>query len=514
MNRKLYLQLVLYPIILIVTSSIVITTYHMLEFKKNGEDRISNVQIEYILEKKEKSYHNVHNTLEKIKLIKQLVSKDENKLDLERLQTNIIKSLEENINLNSIDDIFIVKLNNINGGEKFAKVLYAKDKSLVGKILSDNTSKTKFRKDILKQLREYGELYYEYFSHDTHFEQSKIKHVYIYYYEPLQIAIGSGFYIKDLNSEIESIKIKVKDNINNAIKSSILVTTILLVFIIILLYFNTKRIINILKDKENEIQELNQSLQNKVLSQVEEIRLKDLMLAQKSKSEALGQMMSMITHQWRQPLNAINSITAKIYIDSKIGKLNDKNIIDNIHDIEELTQYLSQTITDFSTFYKPSMEKEEFLIHEAVQNSLNILFPRYYDGTKPNIEFYYTQEIILYAYKTQIQQIIITLLNNSIENFKNRDIKDPKIKIDIKKKNNRVYINIEDNGKGIENENIDKIFELYYTTKNDTVKTSSNGMGLYIAKMLTKTCLNGDVTAKNIKNGVIFTISCELNETI
>jgi|GEM_PF-2804003 len=514
MSRKLYLQLVLYPIILIIISSTIITIYHILEFIKNGEDRIANIKIEYILEKKENSYSDVHNTLANIKLIKQIVIKDENKLNLDSLQNNIIKTLEENINLNSTDDLFIVKLNNINGGEKFAKVLYSKDKNIVGKILSDNTSKTKFRKDILKQLRDNGEVYHEYFSHDIHFDESKIKHVYIYYYEPLKIVIGSGFYIKDLNTEIERINLKVKESIKLEIISSIIVTTILLVFMLILLYFNTQRIIKMLKEKEDEIQNLNHSLQDKVLSQIEEIRLKDLMLAQKSKSEAMGQMMSMITHQWRQPLNAINSITAKIYIDSKKGKLNDNNIVENIHDIEELTQYLSQTITDFSSFYKPSMEKEKFFIHEVVQNSLNILFSRYYDGIKPNIEFYYTQKITLCAYKTQIQQIIITLLNNSIENFKIRDIKDSKIIIDIKKVNNRVYINIQDNGKGIEEDNIDKIFDLYYTTKNDTVQSRSNGMGLYIAKMITKTCLNGDISAKNVENGVIFTISCDLNETI
>ena len=228
----------------------------------------------------------------------------------------------------------------------------------------------------------------------------------------------------------------------------------------------------------------------------------------------MGQMMSMITHQWRQPLNAINSITAKIYIDLKKGKLNNNKIVENIHDIEDLTQHLSQTITDFSSFYKPSIGKEEFFIHEAVQDSLNILFPRYYKGVKPNIEFFYKEEISLCAYKTQIQQIIIILLNNCIENFKIRDIKDPKIIINIKKENNRVFLNIQDNGKGIPEDNINKIFELYYTTKNETSKIASNGMGLYIAKMITETCLNGDVTAKNIKNGVIFTISCDLNETI
>jgi len=172
---------------------------------------------------------------------------------------------------------------------------------------------------------------------------------------------------------------------------------------------------------------------------------------------------------------------------------------------------MSQTMTDFSTFYKPSKKEEYFKLNDVVRNTLNILFPKYYKDTKPDIRFTYDQEITLYGYKSQMQQILLSILNNSIENFNIIDKKDPKIFISIVQKENIAHINIQDNGGGIKEIELDKIFDLYYSTKEDTM---SRGMGLYIAKMMSQACLNGNLSVDNTKEGAMFTITCGIDAKV
>ena len=336
MNKKLYLQLILYPIILVIISSLFITSYHIYEFIKTERDSILKIKNHYSTFELEKLYIKLDKTKEEL-------NKDEliiyNKLDLETFKKGIKIQLEE-----------------------------MKQKS---------------------------------------------------------------------DKEIKLARIKRDDGIKTEVVSTVIVMLVLIFLMTLLLYLNMRRVTKMLKEKEDVINSLNNSLQKKVESQIEEIRIKDLILAQKSKSEALGNMLSIITHQWRQPLNAINSITAKIYKDTKIGNLNIIEVQDDIDQIEDLTKYLSNTITDFSNFYKPTKKKEKFLVYEVIQNSLDILFPKYYQFVKPKIKFTYDENIILFAYKSQIQQIFLLILNNSIENFKIKNIKDPKIEL-LEEPNNEI----------------------------------------------------------------------------
>lgn len=263
-----------------------------------------------------------------------------------------------------------------------------------------------------------------------------------------------------------------------------------------------------IKNNEQNIKDLNNTLQDKIDTQVDELRSKDIILSQKSKAQSLGEMLTLITHQWRQPLNVINSITAKMYKDCKLKTLNTTEVKENVAQIEELTSYMSQTMSDFNSFYKLSKQEEYFQLNDVVNNTINILFPRYYKDIKPNIEFIYEQDITLYGFKSQMQQILLSILNNSIENFKLKNTKAPKIKIKLIQKKDIALINIEDNGGGIKELNLNKVFDLYYSTKE---KDNSRGMGLYIAKMMSQACLRGDLTVNNTQNGAIFTISCGIN---
>ena len=506
MNNKLYFQLILYPIVLIILSAAVITSYHMYQFVKNEKEIINDLSSSYITNKKKIIYTKVHYTVEKLKIMQELF--ENQSIHKDEIINKILIKMKD-IEKNCTDDLFIVELYNINGGENFGKIIFSNNVGKVGIMLNDN--KICDRKIILKRLKETGEVYHECLNNYSDMLEPKTKLVYIFHYKPLNLIVGSSFYLNELDQQIDIIKKDGKEKITLEIASTLIVTSILLVLIVILSYISMKKITKLMKKNEKKINELNNSLQDKVTSQINQLRSKDLILAQKSKAQSLGEMLSLITHQWRQPLSAINSITAKIYKDCKIDNLNPIEMKNNIAQIEELTHYMSQTITDFSTFYKPSKNKENFTLSETIQSTLNILFPKYYKDTKPEIEFISTNEITLYGYKSQVQQIILSILNNSIENFNTRNIKEPKIKIVTIKQNNTAIIKIEDNGGGIKNIDIDKIFDLYFSTKDDS---DSRGMGLYIAKMMSQACLNGDLKVKNTKEGAMFSLSCDINEKI
>lgn len=514
MTKKLYLRLMLYPIILIILSSALITIYHIYQFNMHEKEAIEVFSKKYILNKKKIVYSKVQSTATNIQIMQELYenkTKIKSNIKKEEIINQILLNLK-NIEKNNTSNLFIVKLNNIKGGKDFAKVIFSNNnKNMIGKLISDNTPDTKYRKDILNKLKKNGEVYHNACSLTDNLMKSNSKHIYIFYYKPLNLVIGSGFYLKELDSHINEIKNREKKKIHIEIVSTLIVTLILVVLLLILSYIVTSRIAKIITKNETRINELNNNLQEKVNLQVEELRSKDLILSQKSKAQSLGEMLTLITHQWRQPLNVVNSITAKIYKDCKLNTLNKMEIEENIAQIEELTYYMSQTMTDFSTFYKPSKNEEYFKLNDIVRNTLNILFPKYYKDIKPDIKFTYEEEITLYGYKSQMQQILLSILNNSIENFNIINKEDPKIFISIIKKDNIALINIKDNGGGIKEIDLNKVFDLYYSTKEDTI---SRGIGLYIAKMMSKACLNGNLTVDNAEEGAIFTITCGIDAKV
>jgi signal transduction histidine kinase len=92
------------------------------------------------------------------------------------------------------------------------------------------------------------------------------------------------------------------------------------------------------------------------------------------------------------------------------------------------------------------------------------------------------------------------LIENAIKTFKNRDIKNPELKIDIVHDEKSVTIVLEDNAGGIAEKPIDKIFERYHSASD------SSGIGLYLAKYVLMENLDGDISVENIDGGARFVI--------
>jgi len=228
-------------------------------------------------------------------------------------------------------------------------------------------------------------------------------------------------------------------------------------------------------------------------------RQKEL-LAQQAKLAGMGTMINNVAHQWRQPLNRINSNIA--VINSILHEETiDRNMIESKMDnIKNSTQYMSDTIEDFSNYFSPNKMQTRFMIEDTLEKALTLMGSRTKDV---DITIDSDREIWVNSFEKEYQQVILIIMNNAIDNFESNTIADPKIDMVIKEHNEMVILSICDNGAGIKEKNIDRIFEPYYTTK---FANEGTGLGLYMAKMLIESSMDGHLNVKNVNGGACFEI--------
>ena len=229
-----------------------------------------------------------------------------------------------------------------------------------------------------------------------------------------------------------------------------------------------------------------------------EKQIQQTLLLQQSRLASMGEMISIIAHQWRQPLNFLSFS----FMHVKRSCKNDEDALLTIKEANEQLQYMSTTIENFRNFYNPSKEKNEFDIEESCRTTLKILSPTL-EPTKVKVEIDIKENFSFYANSNEFQQVILNLVNNAKDILVERSIINPKIEITIDKPN----ITVKDNGGGIAKENIDKIFEPYFSTKKE-----SDGIGLYISKTIIENEMGGKLSVVTDSNISKFTI--ELNEKI
>jgi len=249
--------------------------------------------------------------------------------------------------------------------------------------------------------------------------------------------------------------------------------------------------------KQYVLHKSNKQLKIKVDEEVQKNREKDKILFQQIKLASMGEMLNNIAHQWRQPLNVINSNVAVIDSIFFKYKIQDKKLDNTLIQIESQTKYMSDTIDSFRTFFYPSKEKNEFILSRTLDHVLRIIKFNYEKSNiQINTKVLNDKKII--GYKGEYIQTVIAILNNSRDAFIINKIENPKINICIDN-----ILTIEDNAGGIDDKLIDRIFEPYFTTK---YKNKGTGTGLYMAKMIIENSMNGTLSVEQIKDGTRFKI--------
>ena len=227
------------------------------------------------------------------------------------------------------------------------------------------------------------------------------------------------------------------------------------------------------------------------------------MLLQQSRLAKSGEMIANITHQFRQPLNNISYVLINIKKRFDSNRLDEKYFDKKLNQANEQLQFLSKTIDDFKEFYDPSKEKENFSIKEAIDNVYTILSADLKKrNIKFNVDFKVVETIQVFGIRNELSQVLLALISNASDVLKN--IEKPYVNIQVDANNAEVILKISDNGKGIKAKNLEKIFEPYFTTKEE-----GTGIGLYLVKLIMENSFNGKVKVKNNKEGAVFTLFIE-----
>ena len=257
---------------------------------------------------------------------------------------------------------------------------------------------------------------------------------------------------------------------------------------------------------------LETQLEIKVFEEIEKNKQKDLILQQQSGLAQMGEMISMIAHQWRQPLASIASIAVTMKLKIALSKfdLTTKNGTDSflayvgneLDDIENLVQMLTTTIDDFRNFYKQDKEFVQTTIDSPIQKVLSILKPQIeQENIVINIEYASTKKTKIY--ENEMVQVFLNILKNSLDNFEEKRIQNPIINIKTEDIIGKVIVSICDNGGGISEDIRNFIFDPYFSTKNNK---NGTGLGLYMSKTIVEQHHQGKISAINKEHGVCFYI--------
>ncbi len=253
----------------------------------------------------------------------------------------------------------------------------------------------------------------------------------------------------------------------------------------------------------NKMTLLNLNLKEQVEIETEKNREKELFLIQQSRHAQMGEMISMIAHQWRQPLNSLSLIIQGNVFKNKIGKFNDEDMEKLSHNSQKQISQMSKTIDDFRDFFKPNKNPLEFNVSKSILHALALLKP-ILNQESITIKTQLEDDVLLKGFSNELEQVLINILNNAKDALAERNIdKDRTIYISLKKENTDTIITIEDNAGGIKDDIIEKIFDPYFSTKNDK---NGTGLGLYMSKSIIEGHCNGILSIQNTTNGAIFKI--------
>lgn len=240
----------------------------------------------------------------------------------------------------------------------------------------------------------------------------------------------------------------------------------------------------------------------KIKQYEQELQEKDEIMIAQSRHAAMGEMMSMIAHQWRQPISVISMEANNVLMDVELGSLDPEILRESMEGILHQAKELSKTIDDFSDFFKPDPEISEGTLKGIVEDALAIVGKSLENhGIKLILDIHEDTRITTHI--RELMHVFINIIKNAKEVLIEKKIEHKKIVIIVKREKHSYSIAICDNAGGVCSTIIDKIFDPYFTTKE---QTNGTGLGLYMSKVIVEKHLLGSIVAYNMHDGACFEI--------
>jgi len=235
----------------------------------------------------------------------------------------------------------------------------------------------------------------------------------------------------------------------------------------------------------------------------EKLEKTESLLVHNSKMASMGEIIGLISHQLKQPLNTLSLYCADVKLSHEYGEINDEYIKEHSENTKNQITYMNETIDSFLDFFNPNKIKSNYYISEAINKALELLKSKIHiNDIKLNIDIDETIEIL--GTEMEFTQVVVNIVNNSIdafiEKYPNNEDVNKIINISVKKESDIILITLEDNAGGISN-NIEEILDPYYTTKEN-----GTGVGLYMVNLIVKNYMHGDLKISNSNIGLKFEI--------
>jgi PAS domain S-box-containing protein len=256
------------------------------------------------------------------------------------------------------------------------------------------------------------------------------------------------------------------------------------------------------KRAELALNQLNETLEQRVQEETEKNRQKEHLLIQQSRLAAMGEMIGNIAHQWRQPLNALTLVLANIEDAANHQELTPEYLENQTRNGERLIQKMSSTIDDFRHFFRPQKQAEPFSAIAAIEEARSLASASFHNN---NIELRLEmrEDVQIVGFANEFSQVLLNLLSNAKDAILSRHIQNGMVTIRLSRDELSAIIEVIDNGGGIPASAMEHIFEPYFSTKE-----MGTGIGLYMSKMIIETSMHGSILVRNVDSGAEFRIIC------
>ena len=249
-------------------------------------------------------------------------------------------------------------------------------------------------------------------------------------------------------------------------------------------------------EQTNALRKLNESLNETIESKVAEVHEQQEMLITQSRLAAMGEMLSMIAHQWRQPLSTTTLRISNMQIKSMMDdeKNDERDVL--LEEVSDTLVYLSNTIDDFQTYFKPEHKSERANVAGMMERAKNFVKAR---ADIYNIEMVCSgnAEVEIDTFPNEMIQVVINILNNAVDVIISSKASVKQITLEASASDENVFITITDSGEGIKEELLERVFEPYFSTKSE----NGTGLGLYMAKMIIEEHMKGQISVVNAPEG-------------
>lgn len=237
-----------------------------------------------------------------------------------------------------------------------------------------------------------------------------------------------------------------------------------------------------------------------------ELKQKDEIMLAQSRQAAMGDMISMIAHQWRQPITAIGMGAQNLQLDIELDDIDPKRFDTKLSKIVELTAFLSKTIDDFRNFLKPNKKPDTSMLSKVLTGALGIV-GKSLENNNITLKYSLQSDIEITTYSNEVIQVLINIINNAKDIINIKEIDNGVVFLNVSHDEETAKFEICDNAGGIPEDILPRIFEPYFSTKEERGGT---GLGLYMSKMIVQKHLKGIISAHNSAEGACFGITIPL----